>query len=344
MTRISWNKATEIYWPNGPIKQLTNPSMLGYSPVDGGVMTAIILLSLMLACGLENTKYGMDTAGSVDPDTLDESGDGDADGIGDEEDADADADADEGGDEGADDADEGADDADEGADDADEGADDADEGADADDDDTGTGDDGTGTDDGADSDGSSDPCGETEVADCSGVCTSADLSRLGDDTCDDSSPDFNCETYAFDGGDCEPDDGGGTVVVDGECYDVTWFDEYGYFSDPSVYTDAYTMSCGGTGASPDVAYMMTPPVSGDYCITAQVAEASEGTFIVPVVSVWEADCATELVCAEGSIAEPVGSIEHRLEDTETYLVVVEHYYSYDTGYFELIIEPCPLPL
>jgi hypothetical protein len=104
------------------------------------------------------------------------------------------------------------------------------------------------------------------------------------------------------------------------------------------------MSCGGTGASPDVAYRVTPSIGGDYCITAVVAEVSEGTFIAPVVSVWGTDCVTERACAAGSIAEPVGTIEYRFEATETYLVVVEHYYSFDSGFFELIIEPCSLAL
>jgi len=288
-------------------------------------VTAFTLLSVLLACGLEDVKYGdSGAAETVDPDTLDEGGDSDGD-----------------------------EDADDGGGPSDEGGG-SDDGGDTAGSTTAGTTDGGETDDGETDDGETDDGGtggSTTAGTTDGGGTGAGGTTTGGDTLDGLGGcilDGVCsDGFAY--GECIAF--GGTWVSEGcpatsECHDVVFYPDYSpYYIDPAdpAFEDDFDLSC-NLSDSRDVAYLWTPPSTREYCITASVAAVSEGTLIAPVLSIWSVDCATELECEHGDWDAPDSSVSLRGEYSpdESYLVVLEHDLSTEVGYFNLSIEPCPL--
>ena len=142
---------------------------------------------------------------------------------------------------------------------------------------------------------------------------------------------------------------GGEWVADGcpsvaECADFEYFAGTGVTVDPgdSVYEDSVTPSCNGS-ASSDVGYFWTPPSDREYCITATVNPAYASTSIAPVLSVWNADCTTQLHCSAADFTDDpsTSQVRESFSRGEYYVISLEHDLADEIGLFDLTVEPCP---
>ena len=304
-------------------------------------MTAFVLFSLLVGCGLENLKVG-DSGSSepVDPDTLDEGGDSDG------ADTDGDEDSDDGG--GPSDVDGGSDDG--GSDDG--GSDDGG---------STTGSTTGGVETGDASDGDADGGGTTGSSTSSGTSGGSEGgSSDGGDATGASSTDGGDDDGVVDGlGGCDFDgectDGlaigectgfGGVWLADGcptECRDFEFIPGSPIEIDPSdsVYTDDLDPSC-NLSPSPDVGYFWIPPSPREYCISATVNEAYASTSIAPVLSVWSADCEAELHCSHADFTDdaPEAYVRGIFSEGEPYIISIEHDLAHEVGLFDLKIEMC----